>query len=53
MGIPRFPITRDSMDVFSGKIRGRLDAIGMWQSRAPLWARRVCAPSTGEAATQA
>jgi peptidoglycan/xylan/chitin deacetylase (PgdA/CDA1 family) len=39
MGIPRFPITRDSMDVFSGKILGRLDVIGMWQTRAPLWAR--------------
>jgi peptidoglycan/xylan/chitin deacetylase (PgdA/CDA1 family) len=39
MSIPRFPITRDSMDIFAGKIHGRLDAIGMWQSRAPLWVR--------------
>lgn len=45
MSIPRFPITRDSMDIFSGKIRGRLDAIGLWQTHAPSWlgesARRI------------
>ncbi len=39
MSIPRFPITRDSMNILAGKIHGRLDAIGMWQSRAPLWVR--------------
>jgi peptidoglycan/xylan/chitin deacetylase (PgdA/CDA1 family) len=37
MSIPRFPITRDSMLIFSGKIEGRLDAIGSWQSNSPRW----------------
>ncbi len=45
MRIPRFPITQDSLDIFSGKIRGRLDAIGTWQTYAPPWlgesARRI------------
>lgn len=36
MGIPRFPITRDSMGVFTGKIHGKLDVIGSWQTHAPL-----------------
>jgi D-aspartate ligase len=37
MSIPRFPITRDPMDVFSGKVKGRLDALGWWQESAPRW----------------
>jgi peptidoglycan/xylan/chitin deacetylase (PgdA/CDA1 family) len=37
LSIPRFPITRDSMEIFSGKIQGRLDAIGRWQTYAPRW----------------
>ena len=36
MGIPRFPITRDSVGVFSSKIRGKLDVIGSWQTHTPL-----------------
>jgi peptidoglycan/xylan/chitin deacetylase (PgdA/CDA1 family) len=51
MSIPRFPITRDSMDIFSGKIRGRLDAIGLWQTYAPPWlgesARRILGEPRG------
>jgi peptidoglycan/xylan/chitin deacetylase (PgdA/CDA1 family) len=41
MSIPRFPITRDTMEVFSGKVHGRLDAIGLWQSYAPLRLSRL------------
>lgn len=51
MRIPRFPITRDSMEIFSGKIRGRLDAIGLWQTHAPPWlgesARRILGEPRG------
>ena len=36
-GIPRFPITRDSLDIYSAKIHGKLDAIGLWQTYAPRW----------------
>ena len=35
LSIPRFPVTRDSMSVFLGKIHGRLDAVGLWQAHAP------------------
>ena len=41
MSIPRFPITSDSMEVFSGKIHGRLDAIGLWQTYVPRWLSRL------------
>jgi peptidoglycan/xylan/chitin deacetylase (PgdA/CDA1 family) len=41
MSIPRFPITRDSLEVFSGKIHGRLDAIGLWQTHVPRWVTRL------------
>lgn len=37
MSIPRFPITRDPMEIFAAKIRGRLDAVGSWQTHAPRW----------------
>jgi peptidoglycan/xylan/chitin deacetylase (PgdA/CDA1 family) len=33
--IPRFPVTNDTMEIFRGKVGGRLDAIGFWQSHAP------------------
>lgn len=36
LSIPRFPVTNDSMQVFSGKIYGKLDLIGAWQEHAPL-----------------
>jgi len=39
--IPRFPVTKDSMEIFSGKVLGRLDAVGAWQTLAPEWAARL------------
>ena len=36
LSIPRFPVTNDSMQVFSGKIYGKLDLIGVWQEHAPI-----------------
>jgi peptidoglycan/xylan/chitin deacetylase (PgdA/CDA1 family) len=49
LSIPRFPVTGDSMQVFAGKIYGKLDVIGVWQEHAPLrLARLVSAdPSRG------
>jgi peptidoglycan/xylan/chitin deacetylase (PgdA/CDA1 family) len=53
MSIPRFPITRDSMEIFSGKIRGRLDAIGLWQTHAPPWLGESARRILGEARVRA
>jgi peptidoglycan/xylan/chitin deacetylase (PgdA/CDA1 family) len=39
--VPRFTITRDPLEVFAGKVAGRLDPIGIWQDRAPLWLSRL------------
>jgi peptidoglycan/xylan/chitin deacetylase (PgdA/CDA1 family) len=51
MSIPRFPITRDSMEVFSAKIQGRLDAIGMWQTYAPRWLSSLISPDHSQPRT--
>lgn len=40
MSIPRFPVARDSLDMLRAKVEGRLDLIGSWQERAPLWMLR-------------
>ncbi len=39
--IPRFPVTRDSVDVLRGKIYGGLDLIGEIRDRAPLWVLKL------------
>jgi peptidoglycan/xylan/chitin deacetylase (PgdA/CDA1 family) len=39
--IPRFPITRDSIDLLQAKIYGGLDLIGELRDRAPLWALNI------------
>jgi len=41
--IPRFPITMDPMNVFAGKVNGKLDAIALWQEHAPLRIARLFA----------
>ena len=41
LSIPRFPITKDSVQVLAGKVYGQLDMIGLWQERAPLWLSRL------------
>jgi peptidoglycan/xylan/chitin deacetylase (PgdA/CDA1 family) len=47
LAIPRFSVTQDSMRVFSGKIYGDLDVIGLWQAHIPLpLARLVSAVPT-------
>jgi peptidoglycan/xylan/chitin deacetylase (PgdA/CDA1 family) len=41
LSIPRFPVTKDSVQVLSGKVYGQLDVIGLWQEGAPLWLSRL------------
>jgi peptidoglycan/xylan/chitin deacetylase (PgdA/CDA1 family) len=41
LSIPRFPVTKDSVQVLAGKVYGQLDVIGLWQERAPLWLSRL------------
>jgi peptidoglycan/xylan/chitin deacetylase (PgdA/CDA1 family) len=41
LSIPRFPVTKDSVQVLSAKVYGQLDVIGLWQERAPLWLSRL------------
>jgi peptidoglycan/xylan/chitin deacetylase (PgdA/CDA1 family) len=48
MAIPRFPITRDPVEVLAGKVGGALDAIGLWQERSPLWLSRLVSSDPSE-----
>jgi peptidoglycan/xylan/chitin deacetylase (PgdA/CDA1 family) len=41
LSIPRFAVTKDSVQVLAGKVYGQLDVIGLWQERAPLWLSRL------------
>jgi peptidoglycan/xylan/chitin deacetylase (PgdA/CDA1 family) len=41
LSIPRFPVTKDSVQVLAAKVYGQLDVIGLWQERAPLWLSRL------------
>jgi peptidoglycan/xylan/chitin deacetylase (PgdA/CDA1 family) len=41
LAIPRFPVTRDSVEVLRAKIYGGLDLIGELRDRAPLWALKL------------
>jgi peptidoglycan/xylan/chitin deacetylase (PgdA/CDA1 family) len=43
LAIPRFPVTRDPIEVLAAKVYGTLDVIGLWQERAPLWLSRLVA----------
>jgi peptidoglycan/xylan/chitin deacetylase (PgdA/CDA1 family) len=40
LSIPRFPINNESVDMLQAMIFGKLDLIGTWQERAPVWAAR-------------
>jgi peptidoglycan/xylan/chitin deacetylase (PgdA/CDA1 family) len=42
--IPRFFSTWDSLDQLRAKVLGRLDLIGAWQERAPMWLVHVVSP---------
>jgi hypothetical protein len=42
--IPRFFSTWDSLDQLRAKVLGRLDLIGAWQERAPMWLAHVVSP---------
>jgi peptidoglycan/xylan/chitin deacetylase (PgdA/CDA1 family) len=41
LSIPRFPVTKDSVQVLAAKVYGQLDVIGLWQERSPLWLSRL------------
>jgi peptidoglycan/xylan/chitin deacetylase (PgdA/CDA1 family) len=45
--VPRFTVTHDPLEVFAGKVAGRLDPIGAWQDRAPLWLSRLVSANPG------
>lgn len=40
LSIPRFPINSESLEELQAMVFGKLDLIGMWQERAPIWAAR-------------
>jgi peptidoglycan/xylan/chitin deacetylase (PgdA/CDA1 family) len=41
--VPRFAVTKDSLQLLSAKIHGKLDILGAWQGRAPLRLARLTA----------
>jgi peptidoglycan/xylan/chitin deacetylase (PgdA/CDA1 family) len=43
LGLPRFVIADDSIEMVRAKVLGSFDVMGLWQERAPLWAVRVVA----------
>jgi peptidoglycan/xylan/chitin deacetylase (PgdA/CDA1 family) len=42
--LPRFYVVNDSVAALSAKVLGRLDGIGWWQERTPIWAGRIISP---------
>jgi len=46
LGIPRFSITEDSIDMLRAKVFGKLDLIGVWQERAPTVVSRALSRDT-------
>ena len=46
LAIPRFSVTKDSLEILEAKVLGRLDLIGLWQERAPRWLSRLVSPET-------
>lgn len=42
--LPRFFVTRDSVEQLAAKIRGDWDYLGAWQERAPTFLARVVSP---------
>jgi peptidoglycan/xylan/chitin deacetylase (PgdA/CDA1 family) len=42
--IPRFFVTRDSLESLAAKVAGRLDVLGWWQEKSPTWAGRLLSP---------
>jgi peptidoglycan/xylan/chitin deacetylase (PgdA/CDA1 family) len=42
--IPRFFVTQDDVATLASKVTGRLDLLGLWQERSPLWLGRLVSP---------
>jgi peptidoglycan/xylan/chitin deacetylase (PgdA/CDA1 family) len=45
LAIPRFFVARDEVATLEEKVLGLWDAIGLWQSHSPMWARRLLSPA--------
>lgn len=43
MAIPRISVLDEGLAVFAEKVRGWWDYMGIWQSKAPVWATRLVA----------
>jgi peptidoglycan/xylan/chitin deacetylase (PgdA/CDA1 family) len=46
LAVPRFAITRDSLETLEAKVTGKLDFMGMYQAYAPVWAGRILSRRT-------
>lgn len=44
LALPRFFVTRDSVETLATKVMGAWDWLGYWQERAPLWMARWVSP---------
>jgi peptidoglycan/xylan/chitin deacetylase (PgdA/CDA1 family) len=44
LAIPRFFVTRDSVETLAAKVAGAWDWLGWWQERGPLWLARWVSP---------
>lgn len=43
LGIPRFVVNDDPVEMIRAKVKGAFDMMGLYQERAPLWAVRIIA----------
>lgn len=48
--IPRMSITSDDLATLEAKVRGKFDALGIWQERAPRWLSHVVSPDNSHRA---
>jgi peptidoglycan/xylan/chitin deacetylase (PgdA/CDA1 family) len=42
--VPRFFVTRDSVDDLVAKVKGYWDYLGKWQEHSPIWVARLVSP---------
>jgi peptidoglycan/xylan/chitin deacetylase (PgdA/CDA1 family) len=44
LSVPRFIVSRDSLETLSDKVHGAWDLVGVWQEKAPLWMAKIVSP---------
>jgi len=44
LSLPRFFVTRDTVETLSQKVYGAWDWLGWWQEKSPLWLARIVSP---------